>query len=382
MRYRNLVSLSCLTMIQIAIFTSASMPMTHAFQDEEATDEVVKVLRVYHIADLVTPSIDIADPATQWPGTGLLAPAPGVTGGFSGFGGGMGGMGGGMGGGVGGGMFAVPSNPPQMGGTADSGGGGAMGMSAGGSFVPATIDQGGNLHSLIDQFLSGESNYDTSQLNVYNGLLVARQTESIHALIAEIIKVIRDGSSQTQVIHVEWAALTLDATAAQQVRQTNDQRVLQEWIDRQAIAYGSIAALNGHLSFSSSGEHRNLVIGVTPVVGTFQDGAGQAQSGVGYQPRLAKPILGWLAQVRPVIPTDPNQPGLIQVGISHVAKPAQATSIPVAGVSERGDLPAFQVTGTIKALPDTWTVLGGIADSANTPAEGTPKYVVLVRYGR
>jgi hypothetical protein len=114
--------------------------------------------------------------------------------------------------------------------------------------------------------------------------------------------------------------------------------------------------------------------------GTLQDGATQNQGGVGYQPRSVKPILGWLTQARPVVPTDPTQPGLIQVGISHVAKPAQA--IPVMGVPDRGDLPAFQATGTIKALPDTWTVLGGMANAANAPADGAAKYVIVVRYGR
>ncbi len=387
MRLRKLVSVLCLVFAPLAILTSNHLPQASAWQDEV---EEEKLLRVYPIADLLTPAA-VADPGSNWPGTGLLAPAAGPSsGGFGGTGGGMGGMGGGMGGmggGGGGGMFSVPSNPQEGGmggGMVGLGGGMGAGMGLG---LATNTDDGSGLYTLIDQLLSNDETYDSVGLSLYNSMLIAKQTEGCHEQIAEILKVLRDGLTQQQVIQVEWAALALDPTAAQQLRQTNDQKLIQEWIDQQAVAYGSLSVLNGHLGFSSSGEHRNLVIGVTPVVGTFQSGALQDgvtanESGVGYQPRTVKPILGWLTQVRPVVPTDPTQPGLIQIGISHVAKSAQATPA-VLGVPDRGDLPAFQATGTIKALPNTWTVLGGMANAANTPAvEGAPKYVIVVRYGR
>lgn len=382
MRHRKLVTVLCLGVAHVAIWTSNPLPQAGAWQEEE------KVLRVYPIADLLTPTV-VADPGNHWPGTGLLAPAVGTgSGGFGGMGGGS----------MGGGMFAIPANPQDGmgGGTGGMGGmggmGGGMGVMGGGmgggmggmgmTFAP-TFDEGLGLHVLIDQFLSNDEKYDNGGLTLYNGMLVAKQTETCHEQIAQILKVLRDGLAQRQVIQVEWAALALEPADAQRLAHSQEQQVFQELIDQQAVVYGSISTLNGHLAFSSSGEHRNLVLGVTPVVGTFQDGVGAKQSGVGYQPQTAKPVLGWLAQVRPVVPTDIGQPGIIQVGVSKVSKPENDRTIPVVGVPDRGDLPAFQAVGTIKAMPNTWTVLGGMANAtnaANAAVEGAPKYVIVVRY--
>lgn len=375
MRHRKLVTVLCLVVAQAAIWISIPLPKVCAWQEEE------KVLRVYPIADLLV-STAVANPGSHWPGTGLLAPAK-ETGGV---GGGMGG--GGMGGG-GGGMFGIPANPQGgMGGMSGGDGGGMMGMGGGMSGIggwnyPATTtDDGSELSTLIDQLLSGDETYNHS-LSLYNGLLVARETKTCHEQIAQILKVLRDGMAQRLVIQVEWAALALEPADAQRLAHSQDQQVFQELIDLHAVVYGSISTLNGQLAFSSSGEHRNLVLGVTPVVGTFQDGVGAKQNGVGYQPQTAKPVLGWLAQVRPVVPTDIGQPGMIQVGVSKVSKPENDRTIPVVGVPDRGDLPAFQAVGTVKALPNTWTVLGGMANAAtadNAAVEGAPKYVIVVRY--
>jgi hypothetical protein len=379
MRHRKLVSVLLLVVAHVAIWTSNPLSPASAWQEEE------KVLRVYPIADLLTPTV-VANPGNHWPGTGLLAPATGTGMGGGGMGSGMGGGMGGMGGG--GGMFAIPSNLQEggmggMGGGMGGMGGGAGGMGGGVGFgygQTITTDNGYELHVLIDQFLSNDDSYDNSGLTLYNGMLVAKQTESCHEQIAQILKVLRDGLAQRQVIQVEWAALALEPVDAQRLAHAQEQQVFQELIDQHAVVYGSISTLNGHLAFSSSGEHRNLVLGVTPVVGTFQDGVGAKQSGVGYQPQTTKPVLGWLAQVRPLVPSEIGQPGMIQVGVSKVSKPENERTVPVVGVPDSGDLPAFQAVGTIKAMPNTWTVLGGMAVEAEVAAVGAPKYVIVVRY--
>jgi hypothetical protein len=356
------------------------------------------ILRVYSVADLLDGEPRFANPATAWPGTGLLQPAADVPSGPPmGMGGGMGGMGGG-------GMFAVPSEPPQgMGGPGMPGGmsggggigGGDMGNQGpgagpifGGSFGGS---DGTPLVALLQNLLSDEDRFSYDGLEIYSGLLVARQTAEIHELISQIFVALRAGMAEQRVIKIEWVALSLDAAQIQMLSQVDDPQLLQQLIDNRATAYGTLSALNGHLVYSTSGEHRNLVIGVTPVVGSFQDGLGSASRGVGYQPLTVKPILGWVAQVRPLIPPDPNQPGLLHVGISRTSAPEEAQYVPVIGGPDRGNVSAFQAVGTVKCLPNTWAVVGGLGAAeavvgglgAAAPADvndRSPKHVVLVRW--
>jgi hypothetical protein len=257
-------------------------------------------------------------------------------------------------------------------------------MGMGGWNWPASSSRNG-IYSLIEllETIIQDEHFRSDGLHAYQGQLIARQTEACHAEIAAFLAQLRVALSQEKVIKIQWAAVALDAAAMQQLlqlQQNDDPQLWQQWIDERAVAYGTLSALNGYRVFSTSGEHRNLVIGVTPVVGSFQDGVlgGGGRSSTGYQPRVTKPILGWLAEVRPVISADPTQPGLLHVGISQIAaKPTP--EFPVVGVPDRGDLPTFQVVGTVKVLADTWTVLGGLA-ALPTANDTAPKQVILVRW--
>lgn len=380
MRYRNLVLIgSCCCLLSTL---SLGRPNLGTLCAQES-DELVRIVKIYAVADLCGRDATFADPGVQSPGTGLLDPAKasggtgaGMGGGMGGMGGGsgegLGGMGGGMGGGGAGGMFAVPATPPQM----------SMGM--GGWNWPTDSSRNGvdlyPLIELLEQVIQRED-FESGQLHAYQGQLVARQTEGCHAEIAAFLSQLRSALAQEEVIKIQWAALAVDAGAMQQLLPNDDQTLWQRWIDERAVAFGTLSALNGYRVFSSSGEHRNLVIGVTPVVGSFQDGLPGGRGGsTGYQPQVVKPILGWLAEVRPVISADPTQPGLLHVGISQiVADPTPL--VPVVGAPDRGNLPTFQAVGTVKVKADTWTVLGGLAA---LPAENdsAPKHVILVRWSR
>ncbi len=381
MRYRNLVLIGSWCCLLSTL--SLGRPNLESLRAQEDDEEPVQVVKIYSVADLCGRDVTFADPGVQSPGTGLLDPAKASGGTGAGMGGGMGGMGGmgggsgegmgGMGGMGGGGMFAVPATPPQM----------SMGM--GGWNWPTDSSRNGvdlyPLIELLEQVIQRED-FDAGQLLAYQGQLVARQTEECHAEIAAFLSQLRSALAQEEVIQIQWAALALDAAAMQQLLPNDDQTVWQRWIDERAVAFGTLSALNGYRVFSSSGEHRNLVIGVTPVVGSFQDGlpGGRGGSSTGYQPQVVKPILGWLAEVRPVISADPTQPGLLHVGISQIA--ADPTpQVPVVGAPDRGDLRTFQAVGSVKVKADTWTVLGGLAA---LPAENdtAPKHVILIRWSR
>jgi hypothetical protein len=394
MRYRivNSLRLVMLVVCLAGLLGGGSPAEAAAWQDDEP-----RILRVYSLADLLATEPRFANPATAWPGTGLFTPSADSSTGSGGMGGG--GMGGGMGGGGvggGGGLFAVPSGRPPMGGmvggmsavagmgeSAETRGGSQdfSGPIFGGSFSGSP---GTPLLALLHNLLADERGFSEDGWEIYGGLLVARQTREIHALTAEILAGLRAGLAEQQIIHIEWVALSLDAAdIATFFRQVDDPQLLEALILQRAAAYGTLSALNGHLVYSTSGEHRNLVIGVTPVVGTFQDGLGSSPRGVGYQPQSVKPILGWVAQVRPLIPADPTQPGLLHVGISRAKASDETRGVPVIGGPDRGNVPAFQAVGTVKCLPDTWTVVGGLA--TNAAVEGndpSPKHIVMVRWKR
>jgi len=397
MRYRILKSFKLVMMVVcLAGLPGGRSPVAAAaWQDDQP-----RILQVYSVADLLATEPRFANPATAWPGTGLFTPSPDPSTGSGGMGmgGGMGGMGGGgmgEGGMGGGGMFAVPSGPPRNGGMGggigSSGSGetleGSQGFSGpifGGSFSGSP---GAPLLALLYNLLDGENGFSEDGWEIYGGLLVARQTREIHALTAEIFAGLRAGLAQQQIIHIEWVALSLDgADVASFVRDVDDSELLQVLIQERAVAYGTLSALNGHLVYSTSGEHRNLVIGVTPVVGSFQDGLGSSPRGVGYQPQTVKPILGWVAQVRPLIPAgpaDPTSPGLLHVGISRATASEDTRGVPVIGGPDRGNVPAFQVVGTVKCLPGTWTVVGGLATNAALAGnDPSPKHIVMVRWKR
>lgn len=357
MRYRNLVLIGSWCCLLSTL--SLGRPNLGTLCAQES-DELVRIVKIYAVADLCGRDATFADPGVQSPGTGLLDPAKASGGSGAGMGGGMGGMGG-MGGGSGEGL-------------------GGMG---GWNWPTDSSRNGVDLYPLIElleQVIQRED-FESGQLHAYQGQLVARQTEGCHAEIAAFLSQLRSALAQEEVIKIQWAALALDAGAMQQLLPNDDQTLWQRWIDERAVAFGTLSALNGYRVFSSSGEHRNLVIGVTPVVGSFQDGLLGGRGGTtGYQPQVVKPILGWLAEVRPVISADPTQPGLLHVGISQiVADPTPL--VPVVGAPDRGNLPTFQAVGTVKVKADTWTVLGGLA-ALPVENDSAPKHVILVRWSR
>jgi len=353
---------------------------------EPQDDDPVTVVKVYHIHDFLRPTQSTRALGQDWPGTGLLGQEANAQPSAPGF---MGGIGGGMGGGMGlggmggGGMFNA--RPEQMMGSPGQGMG--MGDSGGPSTilvpVPQTSgDHGQELIDLIEAMVEDDEMIHYGQLHIYDGLLVARQTVAIHQKIDAVLSAVREGLAQEIMVQLQWAAVRVDSQVARQMASGLEQDQLEQIIDQHAVAVGSLATRNGQRVFSTSGEHRNLVIGVTPVVGAFQDFTDSRRSATGYSPKTAIPILGWVAEMRPIVPADPNLPGLIDVGISQVLKPATETPLGL-GTIDRGNLPAFQAVGSVAVVQDQWALLGGIAAGAQQDADAdSPTMLVLVKWTR
>ena len=206
-------------------------------------------------------------------------------------------------------------------------------------------------------------------------------------MIDEILGSLREGIATQIVVKIEWTALRLDIPTARQLMEAEDPRVFEQAIQEYAVAYGSLSAANGSLVYSASGEHRNLAIGVTPVVGSYQDEFNRG-GGVGYGATTVKPIIGWLAQVRPLVSPDPQRPARLHMAVTQVLPTTGPARIPVVGAVDPGNLPARQLVGTVQAPVGEWAILGGIHlmpldPSGPSELDATqPQGVVLVRWSR
>lgn len=329
---------------------------------EETADALV--VRSYPVQDLLGHDPNFADPSKRWPGTSLFSSSTEAAGGGVGTPGGLvGGMGGGGMGGMGGG-----------------------GIVAGGGMSGVSSDPADELLSLIDSLIEGEDGFEYNA-RISHGLLITRQPARIHAVIDEILGSLREGIATQIVVKIEWTALRLDIPTARQLMEAEDPRVFEQAIQEYAVAYGSLSAANGSLVYSASGEHRNLAIGLTPVVGSYQDEFNRG-GGVGYGATTVKPIIGWLAQVRPLVSPDPQRPARLHMAVTQVLPTTGPKRVPVVGAVDPGNLPARQLVGTVQAPVGEWAILGGIHlmpldPSGPSELDATqPQGVVLVRWSR
>lgn len=362
-----------------------------------AQEESPMSVQVYPVADLLAAEALPRYRSEQWPGTGMFGDASGEQS-YGTMRGGIGG-GGGMGGGAGaGGLFAVPSAGAQGFGQGQAGGGGMGGGGMGGSGMPGRMGSGsprvldvaseaGELCELIQGIVSQQSwePYGGAGVcNCYNGKLVINQTDQNHQQISELLAELRRAQAQTQVIQLEWVAIRGQADVNPPNHQMTAEQINQliqgSWVQR-----GGVSTLNGRLAYTTAAEHRNLVIGVTPVVGAggLRTQEFNNDRDVGYQPKTVKAALGWLVEMRPLVPPGDNVPARIQVGASYTEGP-QAASMPGWGQVDPGNLENFQVAGLVQAPAGQWALVGGMAQTANEadgdPSLRRPQYFVFVRW--
>lgn len=346
------IHLTCVALLATSLISGAFAPTSSQASpprpiqggpDEEVADALL--IRTYPVQDLLGYDPHFADPSKQWPGTSLFSAGANGSDGDAG-----------TPGGFGGGMSGVSSDPAN------------------------------ELLSLIDALIEGEDGFEYNA-QISHGLLITRQPAKIHAVIEEILGSLREGIAKQIVVKIEWTALRLDIPTARQLMEAEDPRVIEQAIQEYAVAYGSFSAANGSLVYSTSGEHRNLAIGVTPVVGSFQDGLTRG-GGVGYGATTVKPIIGWLAQVRPLVSPDPQRPARLHMAVSQVLPTTGPERIPIVGAVDPGNLPARQLVGTVQTPEREWAVLGGIHLTPLDPSGPTqqdatqPQGVVLVRWSR
>lgn len=387
------IHLTCVALLATSLISGAFAPTSSQASpprpiqggpDEEVADALL--IRTYPVQDLLGYDPHFADPSKQWPGTSLFSAGANGSDGDAGT---PGGFGGGMGAAMGGGgMFSIPQGAGGSQGMSGMGGGGMGGMSGmgGGGMSGVSSDPANELLSLIDALIEGEDGFEYNA-QISHGLLITRQPAKIHAVIEEILGSLREGIAKQIVVKIEWTALRLDIPTARQLMEAEDPRVIEQAIQEYAVAYGSFSAANGSLVYSTSGEHRNLAIGVTPVVGSFQDGLTRG-GGVGYGATTVKPIIGWLAQVRPLVSPDPQRPARLHMAVSQVLPTTGPERIPIVGAVDPGNLPARQLVGTVQTPEREWAVLGGIHLTPLDPSGPTqqdatqPQGVVLVRWSR
>jgi len=343
-------------------------------QSPDEDEEAGLVVKVYDVSDLLTQPQAFEILPDRWPGTGLRSKVtdaqPGVFGG------------GGMGGG---GMFAVSPSMGTQGMGMGVGGMGGGGMGDGfvtgyaGAQLPA--NQIGQVIVSMVEPKSWENQGGICICRALGGSLLIRHAAEVHKEIEALLGVLRSAQAKQRTVAVQWVALKLNVANAESLLTGKSQPEIDEIILQSAVQAGSGTGLNGQEVACTSGEHRNIVIGVTPVVGSgggIQDLDKQNQ--VGYQSKTVKPVVGWSAEFLPFIPPGDSPIGTIQVGVSCVDGGPPALVIPVvswAGQVDRGNLKAFQVVGTVKSVADQWTLLGGMSEPGDKVSE---TYYILVKW--
>lgn len=354
--------------------------------DEDKKEPLV--VKLYDVSDLIAADYTPSYSSDVVPGTGMFRygsqqSIPTVFGGLGG-----GGMGGGSGAG-GGGLFAVPQ---AMGGGQSGGGmgmGGGSGGYGGGGFYGSVVPRSGEefdllvasseLETLIMNSVDtltweqngGESGATTS---FYNGQMVVTQTEDVHQKVDSFLSMLREANQNTKVIQLEWIAVP-NQVAAEDLAGYDDE-TLAEFVSQAWTQRGSVSVLNGRVGYTTAAEHRNIVISVTPVVGAGSDDGGR----VGYSPKTAKPALGWLVQMRPLIPAGDEVVGRIQVGASYTS--ATEAEEARTGQIDRGNIHSFQVGGLVQSKANRWTVVGGMAGKAEGAGQKEDQYYLMVRWNQ
>lgn len=340
------------------------VPISASQDIPDAPQEPPLVLAIYDVADLLPSEQPFRFDASAWPGTGLFSKSV--------IGEGSDAMGVGMLGGSGGG-----------GGGMGRGGMGMGGFGIGGRLAHLNTEKQ-ELQMLVEGVVTPmrwESMGGEATIRFFQNQLLVRNTAAGHEELEQVLKMLRTANRSRRLVTVHWVAVRVDeanlprllADAAAQ-----DEAAFQNLIDNSAVQAGVGSGFNGQLFFSTSGEHRNLVIGVTPVVGTGGAAAPQ-ERGVGYSPKTVKPIIGWTVQMRPILSPDPAAEGVVQVAACYSSAASDKPKLmdpSFLGQVDPGNLTALEVVGTARGKSGVWSVVGGMSATS----EQDQNLVLLVKW--
>ncbi|RLS79997.1 MAG: hypothetical protein DWI00_01345 [Planctomycetota bacterium] len=295
-------------------------PQTSA--QEVAAAEAIQplVVKFYDITPLVTPRQHHRFNAGSSQVTGVDVGL--IGGGQGGFGGGGGQMGGG-----GGGFFNVPAEPVQLGGL----GGGASGS----VFVRGSVDEseepslksylantdGLSIGDLIKDAIANESWESEDGYDLIHDLgnsLMIRQTEKVHAEIAEFLKELTSSvvGGQTYRLEAWWIPVDMAdrgnieqmITGASEVEEVRQQlTTLQE---AKSGHHGTLICRERLTNHVASGNHVPVISGSVPVVG---------QGATGDQPIVRTLFLGLMLEAK--VQTVP------EYAVAKDAKPSEKVDI-------------------------------------------------------
>jgi hypothetical protein len=233
------------------------------------------VVKFYDITPLVTPRQHHRFNAGSFQVTGV--DVGGIGGGQGGFGGGGGQMGGG-----GGGFFNVPAEPIQMG-----GGGGGGGVSAN-VFVAGASDEEPSLKSYLEG-LGGPTIADLIKDTIANdswesqdgyelihdlgNSLMIRQTEKVHAEIADFLKELTSSvvGSQSYRLEAWWIPVDMADRENSEEIPDGDVDLVRDHLMTQQEAksghHGVLICRERLTNHVASGNHVPVIAGSVPVVG-------------------------------------------------------------------------------------------------------------------
>lgn len=381
-------------LMAIGMVLAVALPIQAQQPDNPPT-----VLKSYPVMDLLASDFVPQYYPIQWPGTGMFPGSSATAKAVPSYGGG-----GGMGAG-GGGLFAVPQGGMSMGGQGGMGGSVMMqpsdvpGSGTNGSFGGATrshtsyetFDMSNDaqqlmsiLESMVEPTSWATMGSGEGAAAFYGGSLLVRQTEANHGKVEEVLKLLRSARASQQVVQLEWVAVRGTSAPLPEMASWSAQQQAN-FIDQNWVQRGGVSTLNGRLAYTTAAEHRNLVISITPVVGSGGNQFTNQDSGnrVGYQPTTVKPALGWVVQLRPMVEPD-AQNARIQVGACYTQGPPEMEK-PAPGQVDRGDLKSFQVGAVVEAAAGQWALAGGLAsaeESMGAEQQGLDgcHYYVFVRW--
>lgn len=361
------------------------VPISASQDIPDAPQEPPLVLAIYDVADLLPSEQPFRFDASAWPGTGLFSKSV-IGEGSDAMGVGM------LGGGGGGGVFHLPVEAlqPQDFGAGLMGGGGMGrgGMGMGGFGIGGRLAHLNTEKQELQMLVEGvvtpmrwESMGGEATIRFFQNQLLVRNTAAGHEELEQVLKMLRTANRSRRLVTVHWVAVRVDEANLPRLladAAAEDEAAFQNLIDNSAVQAGVGSGFNGQLFFSTSGEHRNLVIGVTPVVGTGGAAAPQ-ERGVGYSPKTVKPIIGWTVQMRPILSPDPAAEGVVQVAACYSSAASDKPKLMDPSFLEQvdpGNLTALEVVGTARGKSGVWSVVGGMSATS----EQDQNLVLLVKW--
>ena len=255
------------------------------------------VVKFYDITPLVTPRQHHRFNAGSFQVTGV--DVGGIGGGQVGFGGGGGQMGGG-----GGGFFNVPTEPVQM------GGGGYGGAAPASVFVSGSVDEEVSLKSYLENMGglsiaelikdtvandSWESEDGYQLIHDLGNSLMIRQTEKVHAEIANFLKELTSSVVGTQTYRLEawWIPVDIADRGNGEVIPDGPVDLVREDLTTQQEAksghHGVLICRERLTNHVASGNHVPVIAGSVPVVG---------QGSTGDQPIVKTLFLGLMLEAK------------------------------------------------------------------------------------